>query len=151
MERRSCLVASRADLDHDRLLASLDEVDVASGARRTIVSAREDLSSPEWSPDFSRIAFIAPDASSNAQIYVIPRKGGAPSQVSHAATGVEQFAWRPDGRAFAYVALDTPPHKTGAARYRDAFAVGTIRTRRAADPCQHTSTPSQPTAALRVA
>jgi dipeptidyl aminopeptidase/acylaminoacyl peptidase len=122
---RVALVASRADFANDRLLASLDVVDVASGARRTIVPARFGLSSPAWSPDGRRIAFLAPGASEAAQIFVVAAAGGSPHRVTRAPSGIEQFAWRPDGRAFAYVSTASPPVLRGAARFRDGFHVGT--------------------------
>jgi dipeptidyl aminopeptidase/acylaminoacyl peptidase len=118
------LLATRADLDNDQLPTSLDRIDVASGSRSTIVPARSGLSSPSWSPDATSVALLAQDGAGASQIFVVDPGGGALRQVTRVAAGVEQFAWRPDGRAFAYVSLDLPPKKRGAARFRDAFVVG---------------------------
>jgi len=122
--RTIVLIASRADLDNDQLLASLDRIDVASGTRRSLLPGRPGLSSPAWSPNGGSLAFSAPDGAGNDQIFVVAATGGALRQVTHAPTGVEQFAWRPDGAAFAYVAIDASPKRVGAARFRDAFVVG---------------------------
>jgi dipeptidyl aminopeptidase/acylaminoacyl peptidase len=37
---------------------------------------------------------------------------------------VQQFAWKPDGTAFAFVAIDEEPKKKGADKFDDAFEVG---------------------------
>jgi len=128
------VTAARADLPNDRLLVRLDRFDVRSGAVATIVPERPGLSSPAMAPDGERVAFLAPDAAGEDQIFVVRTAGGAPRRVTKAATGVEQFAWRPDGAAFAYVSVDGPPHRSGAARFRDAFHVGNDSYRATAIP-----------------
>jgi dipeptidyl aminopeptidase/acylaminoacyl peptidase len=120
--RTVAVVVGRKDYEHDRTLRTLEVVDVASGAHRALTRGREDVSSPAWSPQGDRIAFLA-QHDGHAQLYVMPMNGGDPWRVTDAATGVEQFAWRPDGRAFAYVSIDEEPHRSGADKYRDAFKI----------------------------
>ncbi|MGI9107364.1 MAG: prolyl oligopeptidase family serine peptidase [Pyrinomonadaceae bacterium] len=76
-------------------------------------------SAPQWSPDSTRIAFLAnrdaprPDAISapRSQLWVIPVGGGEAERVTEEEAGVAQFRWSPDGRQLAYVVRDTPQDK----------------------------------------
>ncbi len=128
------VTAARADLPNDRLLVRLDRFDVRSGAAATIVAERPGLSSLAMAPDGKRVAFLAPDAAGDDQIFIVRTAGGTPRRITEAKTGVEQFAWRPDGAALAYVSVDGPPHRSGAARFRDAFHVGNDSYRATAIP-----------------
>ena len=51
-------------------------------------------------------------------------RGGDPVPVTKAPLGVQQFAWRPDGAALAYVASDEAPNKKDIDAHRDGFVVG---------------------------
>jgi dipeptidyl aminopeptidase/acylaminoacyl peptidase len=125
---RILAVVTRIDRAHDKRVRDLDAIDVASGARRTLVRARAGLSSGRWSPRGDSIAFVA-DApvkgkDTQAQVFVMPAGGGTAVRVTAAPEGVEQFAWRPDGKALAYVAIDPKPKGTGDAQFIDAYRVG---------------------------
>jgi Tol biopolymer transport system component len=50
--------------------------------------------------------------------------GGDPIAITDAAEGVQQFAWRPDGSAIAYVTADEPKNKKEIERHLDAIVVG---------------------------
>ena len=45
-----------------------------------------------------------PAATPPAELYVVPREGGTPKQVTHLGVDVKSVAWRPDGGALALVA-----------------------------------------------
>ena len=128
--KRAVVVVTRVDWNDDRYERDLDLIDIATHARRTLTYHRNGLSSPRWSPDGTKLAFIADPPSpahgeaAEAQVFVMPMDGGDARPVTNAAAGVDQFAWRPDGAAIAYVAADAPAKKTGANRFRDAFVVG---------------------------
>ena len=51
-------------------------------------------------------------------------RGGDPVAVTKAPEGVEEFAWRPDGGAIAYVAPDEPANKKDVEKHLDSFVVG---------------------------
>lgn len=125
---RVLTVVTRIDREHDKRVRDLDVIDVATGARRTLAKARAGLGSARWSPGGDRIAFVA-DApvkgkDTQAQLFVMPPGGGTAVRATAAPDGVEQFAWRPDGNALAYVAIDPKPKATGDARFIDAYRVG---------------------------
>jgi dipeptidyl aminopeptidase/acylaminoacyl peptidase len=58
------------------------------------------------------------------QIFVMPMGGGDAYQLTDAPEGVQQFAWRPDGGAIAYVTMDEPADREVLKKGEDAFEVG---------------------------
>jgi dipeptidyl aminopeptidase/acylaminoacyl peptidase len=133
-DRSVVVVVSRVNMKKDRFDSELVLIDLASGAQRTLTT-RKDASAPRWSPNGDRLAFLA-DAGDEAesaadkdqgdpqpQIFVLPMNGGDARQITHGPDGVEQFAWRPDGKMIAYVTPD-PADKTAVKEHHDAFEVG---------------------------
>ncbi|MBV8580076.1 MAG: PD40 domain-containing protein, partial [Candidatus Eremiobacteraeota bacterium] len=125
--KRAVVIVGHIHWDEDRTVRELDLIDLATHARRPLTYDRKGLGSPRWSPDGTKLAFIA-DAGdgddARSQVFVMPMDGGDARPVTKAPDGVEQFAWRPDGSAVAYAAADALPKKNGADKYRDAFVVG---------------------------
>jgi dipeptidyl aminopeptidase/acylaminoacyl peptidase len=125
--KRAVVVVTRIAWNDDKYTRDLDLIDLASHARRTLTYDRQDLADPAWSPDGTKLAFIANAGGgeqAKAQVFVMPMDGGDARPVTKAPEGVDQFAWRPDGGALAYAATDAEPKRTGAARFQDAFEVG---------------------------
>ena len=122
--KRAAIVVTRIDWDEDKRTHDLMLVDLTSGSQTALLTHRAGLSDAAFSPDGSQIAFLADDGvgkDSHTQIFVIPVAGGTERAVTHGKIDVEQFAWRRDGRAFAFAAEDPETPHAGADRFRDSF------------------------------
>jgi dipeptidyl aminopeptidase/acylaminoacyl peptidase len=99
------LVVSRPDVQDNRYRTSLWRLDLRQdGAepRRMTQGTRD--SSPRYSPDGTRLAFLRASADGPAQLHVIPADGGDARALTDQRLGVSAFAWSPDGTALAYSA-----------------------------------------------
>lgn len=127
-------VVSRANLDEDRYDPELIRVEIASGKSTTLVTGILGVTSARFSPDGQTIAFLAsvgmtgpalsvPGGNGKLQIHLMPANGGTPKPITRAPTGVQQFAWSPDGKNIAYASMDEAEKKTGPERFNDSFEV----------------------------
>ena len=114
-------VKTTYDYDANDVDTVLIEIDPRSRAMHDLTRDMYDVGEPRFSPDGTRLAFLA-DGQSGAgsdatQLFVMPAAGGTPKQVTHAPEGVDSYEWRPDGGAFAYITADK-------AKNEIAFIVG---------------------------
>ncbi|MEA2720961.1 MAG: hypothetical protein QOJ39_2825 [Candidatus Eremiobacteraeota bacterium] len=99
----------KADVERTQLIL----VDVATGARRVLTQDRDDIANPTWSPDGTRIAFLAaPSKDDPPEIYVLSLEGGDATRITRVKGAITAVAWRPDGRALAFLMRDPPPGAT---------------------------------------
>ncbi|MBV9719636.1 MAG: S9 family peptidase [Candidatus Eremiobacteraeota bacterium] len=125
---RAALVVSRTLWDDDRRRSDLVLVDLRTATTTTVLAGRGGLADPAFSPDGTQLAFLADQRTNDAthtQIFVMPAGGGEARPVTRAESDVDEFAWRPDGRALAYAAADPQMPRTGADRFRDSFVFTT--------------------------
>ena len=125
---RAAVVVTRIEWSTDTYARDLDLIDLATHARRTLTYARKGLSDPAFSPDGTKLAFLANVGTGDdakMQLWVMPLDGGDARPVTTAPDGVNQFAWRPDGAAFAYAATDPKPKRKGAEAFEDSFVFTT--------------------------
>ena len=85
------------------------------GRTRQLTSSKKSSSSPAWSPDGSRLAFIS-DRTEKRQIYVINPLGGEADALTTVDDGVTSFEWSPDGTRIAFAATEP---KTSALKDRE--------------------------------
>lgn len=128
--RRIAVVESRPDIAGDTTKSEILLVDVATGESRALTQGRDHVGMPRWSPDGLRLAFLtvpscaAQPCKQVAQVFAFSMSGGDPEQLTSAANGVDNYAWRPDGRAIAYVTSDDPADKAEIDKHHDLFTVG---------------------------
>jgi dipeptidyl aminopeptidase/acylaminoacyl peptidase len=140
--RSIAVVISRPNLDEDRFDPELVVVDVATSAQRRLVTGLAGISSPRWSSDGDRIAFLANAGAGPAahlQVYVVSARGGQPKVLTAAPRAVQQIAWSPDSRTLSYATQDEPAKPAGFERFNDSFEVtlNTDMTTTAAVPPTH--------------
>ena len=117
------LVVSRTNYEEDRYDPELVLIDVVTHGQRVLTRDRRGVSQERWSPDGTRLAFLA-TVDGKPQIFVLPMNGGEAWQVTKSPTGVQQYAWRPGAsNEIAYVASDEPPKVTGEERHNRAFEI----------------------------
>ena len=79
--------------------------DKKSGNVRQFTFSAKDESSPRWSPDGKRLAFLS-NRDDQQQIYVMRVDGGEATAVTKGKRSVAAFAWSPDGKQIAFLAPD---------------------------------------------
>jgi dipeptidyl aminopeptidase/acylaminoacyl peptidase len=78
--------------------------DKASGLTRQFTYSGKSESSPRWSPDGSKLAFLSNRAGDQQQIYVARMEGGEGAAVTKGKRSVKAFEWSPDGKQIAFLA-----------------------------------------------
>ena len=121
--RQVAVVVSRANLKENRFDPEVVLIDVASGAQRAVTVDRRGVAQPRWSPDGTRISFLAMH-DGKRQIWIAPLNGGDARKITSTAAGVQQYAWDPSGTRIAYVTADEPAAKSDEEKHNKSFEVG---------------------------
>jgi dipeptidyl aminopeptidase/acylaminoacyl peptidase len=85
-------------------------VDIENGTTRQITFSGKE-SSPVWSPDGSRIAFISRRNNGPGQIYVIQVNGGEAQKITELPVGVFALKWFPQSDRIAFGANILPEYE----------------------------------------
>jgi dipeptidyl aminopeptidase/acylaminoacyl peptidase len=120
------IVVSRPDYTNNRSNAELVLVDVASSKKTIITNERTSVSSPRWSPNGEKLAFISKASSAKDaqnQIFVLSMKGGEAKQITKAPKGVQHFAWSPNSIDIAYASANEPKNKAEIEKGFTAFEI----------------------------
>jgi dipeptidyl aminopeptidase/acylaminoacyl peptidase len=117
------IVVSRTNYEEDRYDPELVLIDIATRSQKSLTRDRRGVGQARWSPDGTRLAFLA-SVDAKPQIFVLPMNGGEAWQVTKSPTGVQQYAWRPGASGeIAYVASDEAPKVTGEERNNRSFEI----------------------------
>ncbi|MGH9348344.1 MAG: prolyl oligopeptidase family serine peptidase [Vicinamibacterales bacterium] len=110
---RIIYVRRAVDTQHDTWRSTLWIMDADGTNNRPLPLPPNIIADPAsavWSPDGTRIAFVASAGSGGAQIFVRRMDvEGAVTQVTHVQENPGHLAWSPDGRAIAFTML-VPTH-----------------------------------------
>jgi dipeptidyl aminopeptidase/acylaminoacyl peptidase len=92
------------DIMTDRLVQSLWLIDAATGVQTPLATGPDSHSSPRWSPDGARIAYLSTSADGRTQITIHWMRGETAS-ISNLVEAPSDIAWSPDGKQIAFVML----------------------------------------------
>jgi dipeptidyl aminopeptidase/acylaminoacyl peptidase len=102
---RVAYTVSSYDAEENRLNADIFILDLAGGAPRRMTANKASDTSPVFSPDGRRLAFLSKrDGDAATALYVLPVDGGEAERVVDMPTAVANPKWFPDGKRIAFLA-----------------------------------------------
>jgi dipeptidyl aminopeptidase/acylaminoacyl peptidase len=99
------------DIMTDEVMQSLWLVDAATGAQTPLTEGSGHYDSPRWSPDGSKIAYVATGADGKTQI-VVHWMHGETATLTHLTEAPSELTWSPDGKQIAFIMLTPTPGPT---------------------------------------
>jgi dipeptidyl aminopeptidase/acylaminoacyl peptidase len=128
--RTIAYVRKSNDIMTDKARPTIWLVDVATGQQRPLLAGAGSYSSPRWSPDGTRLAYVAADGA-NAQLYVSWMATGESARITGLPDSPDSIAWSPDGRRIAYsmfvpddgLKLGSAPAKPEGAKWADPLTI----------------------------
>jgi len=93
------------DIMTDRARSNIWLVDVKSGRQRPLLSGTASYTSPRWSPDGGRLAYVT-GADRDPQIYVRWMDNGATARVTDLTSAPDDISWSPDGTRIAFTMFE---------------------------------------------
>lgn len=94
-------VRQAGDVMADRHRAAIWLVDVATGRQHPLVTGAGSYMAPRWSPDGTRLSYIAAEEG-GAQLWVRWIDSGAAAKLTNLPDSPQSVTWSPDGRSLAY-------------------------------------------------
>jgi WD40 repeat protein len=128
--RRVVYVRRTNDIMSDTTRSNLWIVDSDGGDHRPLLSGRNNYSSPRWSPDGTRIAYVS-GAEGSPQLYVRWMDTGQTALITNLQQAPQSIAWSPDGQQIAFdmlvpsntEPLAQPPQKPDGAEWAKPVTV----------------------------
>jgi len=105
--RRVAYVVTEIVLEEKRYRSAIWVANVDGTGRTRFTAGTHKDTSPRWSPDGSRLAFLS-DRDGVTQLYVMPSDGGEPERITDLKHGVADPVWSPDGAWLAFVSKVGP-------------------------------------------
>ncbi len=103
------------DRKNDKQVPHLWIASISNPAPVQLTNGEKGETSPQWSPDGTRIAFLADrgaaDAKNGNQIWLIRANGGEAEKLTAEDNAISEFRWSPDGKRIAFITRDTPKDK----------------------------------------
>ncbi|HEY6049051.1 MAG TPA: DPP IV N-terminal domain-containing protein, partial [Sphingomicrobium sp.] len=128
--RTIAYVRKSNDIMTDKARPTIWLVDVATGQQRPLVAGSGSYFSPRWSPDGTRLAYVAAEGG-NPQLFVRWMNSGESARITGLPDSPSGIAWSPDGRRLAYsmfvpddsARLGEAPPKPEGAKWADPLQV----------------------------
>lgn len=95
-EQEAIFLKTSIDEERNDYVANLFHIDLQSGDVKKWTHGKARISSPAWSPDGKKVAFLSNRVGKN-QLYVMQASGGEAKQVTDFPKGVTRFTWAPCG------------------------------------------------------
>ncbi|HEV2491015.1 MAG TPA: S9 family peptidase [Candidatus Acidoferrales bacterium] len=121
-------VQTSTDWDENAFVRQIWITVVTTGQTYQLTEGKKSCSDPQWSPDGQWLAFTSDRAASipdtkadSTQLYIISPAGGEARQLTSVETGVDSYAWSPDGKRIAFSSEDpeSDAHKARVKKYGD--------------------------------
>jgi len=111
------------DVMTDRPRDSIWLIDVATGAQTPLAAGPGSSSTPRWSPDGGRIAFVTRGEDGRAQLMVRWLSSATQARIADLTETPRALSWAPDGQSIAFVMFTTgDPLKLGEAPHKPTGA-----------------------------
>jgi dipeptidyl aminopeptidase/acylaminoacyl peptidase len=98
-------VRRSGDIMTDRARPTIWLVDTRTGAQSPLVAGPGSHTSPRWSPDGKRLAYVSSAEGSTPQLFVRWMATGETARVTGLPTAPSRIVWSPDGSRIAYTML----------------------------------------------
>ncbi|HEY2459709.1 MAG TPA: S9 family peptidase [Candidatus Acidoferrum sp.] len=105
-------MVSTPDFEANRNAGNIWAVATTGGAPMQLTQSGKD-SSPVWSPDGKRLAFLS-SRGSESQVFILAMDGGEAHAVTNLSTGADMVKWSPDGKTIAFTSAVYPDCKDDA-------------------------------------
>jgi dipeptidyl aminopeptidase/acylaminoacyl peptidase len=93
---------SDLNMEANRRVTQIYLISIDGGEPRQLTNAAQSSSSPRWSPDGKRLAFIS-SREGGPQVWTIDIATNEQKRVTNISTGASDPVWSPDGRLIAFV------------------------------------------------
>jgi len=128
--RTIAYVRKSNDIMTDKARSTIWLVDVASGEQRPLLAGAGSYSSPRWSPNGSKLAYVA-SGEGGTQLYVRWTANGESARITGLPDSPDSIAWSPDGSRIAYtmfvpdegMKLGSAPDKPEGAKWADPLEI----------------------------
>jgi dipeptidyl aminopeptidase/acylaminoacyl peptidase len=130
--RRVAYVVTTLSEERDEYLSQIWVVALAGGRPRRFTSGPKRDTTPRWSPDGTRLAFLSErERSEKPQLHVMPADGGEPVRLTRLRHGVTRPVWAPDGIRLAFVSRvggwEEPEDETERQKSKPARVITTMK------------------------
>jgi dipeptidyl aminopeptidase/acylaminoacyl peptidase len=98
---------TRADLEQNASDADIWLASTLGEFPSRLTTSKKSDTSPRWSPDGKRLAFISA-REEKPQLFLMSPFGGEPERLTENKGGVRALAWSPDGKSIAFIADPEP-------------------------------------------